>query len=103
MRQDDRSGGEGRRGPSRNVFGEPLLACSMNPVTGFYRDGCCNTGLEAVRLVSGMRFNSPGGNLLEGVKLASIIRYAKIATIVPNGAKCASACFVAFAAGNQKF
>jgi uncharacterized protein (DUF2237 family) len=48
MLQDDRSGGEGRRGPSRNVFGEPLLACSMNPVTGFYRDGCCNTGLEDV-------------------------------------------------------
>ena len=48
MLQDDRSGGEGRRGPSRNVFGEPLVACSMNPVTGFYRDGCCNTGLEDV-------------------------------------------------------
>jgi hypothetical protein len=28
MLQDDRSGGEGRRGPFRNVFGEPLLACS---------------------------------------------------------------------------
>jgi len=26
MLQDDRSGGEGRRGPSRNVFGEPLVA-----------------------------------------------------------------------------
>jgi hypothetical protein len=48
MLQDDRSGGEGRRGPSRNVFGEPLVACSINPVTGFYRDGCCNTGLEDV-------------------------------------------------------
>jgi uncharacterized protein (DUF2237 family) len=48
MLQDDRSGGEGRRGPSRNVFPEPLVACSINPVTGFYRDGCCNTGLEDV-------------------------------------------------------
>jgi uncharacterized protein (DUF2237 family) len=48
MLQDNRSGGEGRRGPSRNVFGEPLAACSMNPVTGFYRDGCCNTGPEDV-------------------------------------------------------
>jgi uncharacterized protein (DUF2237 family) len=28
------------------VFGEPLEACSMNPMTGFYRDGCCNTGVE---------------------------------------------------------
>jgi hypothetical protein len=46
---------------------------------------------EAVRLVSGMRFDSPGGNLLEGVKLAGIIRSAKISTVVANGAKCASA------------
>jgi uncharacterized protein (DUF2237 family) len=31
---------------SRNVFGDPLLPCSMDPVTGFFRDGCCNTGPE---------------------------------------------------------
>lgn len=29
---------------SLNVFGEPLESCSENPVTGFLRDGCCNTG-----------------------------------------------------------
>jgi hypothetical protein len=58
---------------------------------------------RAVRLVSALRFNSPGGLLLEGVKLAAIIRYAKISTIVVNGARCASACFIAFAAGSQKF
>lgn len=28
---------------SRNVFDEPLLPCSDDPVTGFFRDGCCNT------------------------------------------------------------
>ena len=27
-----------------NVLGEPLQSCSTNPMTGFYRDGCCNTG-----------------------------------------------------------
>jgi len=26
-----------------NVLGEPLVPCSDNPVTGFFRDGCCNT------------------------------------------------------------
>ena len=26
-----------------NVLGEPLALCSDNPLTGFYRDGCCNT------------------------------------------------------------
>jgi hypothetical protein len=28
---------------SLNVFGEPLESCSEDPVTGFFRDGCCNT------------------------------------------------------------
>lgn len=28
---------------SLNVFGEPLDDCSRNPLTGFFRDGCCNT------------------------------------------------------------
>lgn len=31
---------------SLNVFGEPLLSCSEDPVTGFFRDGCCNTSDE---------------------------------------------------------
>lgn len=29
--------------PSLNVFGEPLDTCSDEPLTGFFRDGCCNT------------------------------------------------------------
>ena len=29
-----------------NVFGERLAACSIDPVTGFYRNGCCSTGEE---------------------------------------------------------
>ncbi len=29
--------------PSVNVFDEPLLLCGDNPMTGFFRDGCCNT------------------------------------------------------------
>lgn len=28
---------------SLNVFGEPLGSCSDRPLTGFFRDGCCNT------------------------------------------------------------
>lgn len=31
---------------SLNVLGEPLEACGTDPVTGFYRDGCCNTSDE---------------------------------------------------------
>ena len=29
---------------SLNVLGEPLEPCSLKPLTGFYRDGSCNTG-----------------------------------------------------------
>lgn len=27
-----------------NVLGTPLAPCCTSPMTGFYRDGCCNTG-----------------------------------------------------------
>lgn len=29
---------------ARNVLGEKLQSCGEDPVTGFYRDGCCNVG-----------------------------------------------------------
>ena len=29
-----------------NVLGEPLDSCSEQPLTGFFRDGCCNTAPE---------------------------------------------------------
>ena len=41
---------EPRRGsferPSRNVFGGRLESCSTKPMTGFFRNGCCDTGPE---------------------------------------------------------
>jgi uncharacterized protein (DUF2237 family) len=30
----------------RNVLGGELEECGSDPLTGFYRDGCCNTGEE---------------------------------------------------------
>jgi hypothetical protein len=30
--------------PSLNVLGAPLEPCSTDPVTGFFRNGCCDTG-----------------------------------------------------------
>ena len=32
--------------PSQNILGEPLVPCSNDPLTGFFRDGCCNTCAE---------------------------------------------------------
>ena len=34
--------------PSRNVFGEALQACSAAPLTGFFRNGCCDTSAQDV-------------------------------------------------------
>jgi uncharacterized protein len=42
---------EGTRGEGespRNVFGGRLEDCSVRPLTGFFRDGCCNTGSEDI-------------------------------------------------------
>lgn len=29
-----------------NVLGQPLVPCSFEPLTGFFRDGCCKTDAE---------------------------------------------------------
>jgi uncharacterized protein (DUF2237 family) len=36
------------KSPARNVLGQPLETCGCEPMTGFYRDGCCNTGPDDV-------------------------------------------------------
>jgi uncharacterized protein (DUF2237 family) len=35
---------QGEIDESVNVLGQPLKPCSFDPMTGFWRDGCCNTG-----------------------------------------------------------
>jgi uncharacterized protein len=48
MLRDDAGKGGGRRSAPRNVLGDRLEDCSINPMTGFYRDGCCDTSREDV-------------------------------------------------------
>jgi hypothetical protein len=36
--------GNGTRPQQKNVLGEKLEDCSRDPITGFFRDGCCKTG-----------------------------------------------------------
>jgi uncharacterized protein (DUF2237 family) len=38
----------GRKRPSRNVLGGVLENCSLKPMTGFFRNGCCDTSAEDV-------------------------------------------------------
>ena len=35
-------------GVARNVLGGDLVPCSFEPLTGFYRDGCCESGGDDV-------------------------------------------------------
>ena len=54
----------------KNVFGEPLITCSEKPMTGYFRDGCCNTdstdaGEHTVCIVATqefLRFSKRTGN-----------------------------------------
>ena len=36
--------------PETNVLGGPLESCGTDPLTGFYRDGCCSTGVADIGL-----------------------------------------------------
>jgi uncharacterized protein len=36
--------------PDRNVLGTPMEPCGTEPLTGFYRDGCCSSGPEDIGL-----------------------------------------------------
>ena len=35
---------------AKNVLGTDLATCGLSPKTGFYRDGCCNTGADDLGL-----------------------------------------------------
>ena len=48
MLRDDRADEPHGEEPALNVLGERLELCSLKPMTGFYRDGCCDTGEEDV-------------------------------------------------------
>ena len=55
---------------ARNVLGEKLQSCSERPVTGFFRDGCCNNSPEdagvhtvcAVMTAEFLEFSKARGN-----------------------------------------
>jgi hypothetical protein len=57
----------------------------------------------AGKSVENIQLNSAGGKLIEGIRMAAAIKEARISTAVGEGAVCASACFLIFAAGDPKF
>jgi hypothetical protein len=47
--------------------------------------------------------HSKGGRLLAGIRIGTLIRAKKFATVVPEGAQCASACALAWLGGTRRF
>ena len=46
---------------NKNIFGENLITCSNNPLTGFFRNGCCDTddsdlGMHTVCIIVNKEF-----------------------------------------------
>jgi hypothetical protein len=48
-------------------------------------------------------FQSKGGRLLAGIRIGTVIREKKFATVVPDGASCAAACALAWLGGTRRF
>jgi uncharacterized protein len=69
MPRDGDNGG-GRPSAPRNVLGDDLDVCSMKPITGFFRDGCCDTSRDdigshtvcALMTASFLEFSKSRGN-----------------------------------------
>jgi hypothetical protein len=59
--------------------------------------------LPPTKHISAITLDSPGGSLTEAQSLADFARTMHGAVGVLSGAKCASACFLIFAAGNHRF
>lgn len=58
---------------------------------------------DSGKLVAALRLDSPGGSLAESVRIAELVQRTKIAVVVGSKARCASACFLIFAAGTEKY
>jgi uncharacterized protein (DUF2237 family) len=66
----DAAGHGGGGQPQRNVLGGFLIPCSVEPLTGFYRTGCCETGPDdagshtvcVVMTTEFLRFSKEVGN-----------------------------------------
>jgi uncharacterized protein len=48
LKEDAGKGGGGWRHDAKNVLGETLEVCSVSPMTGFFRNGCCDTHPEDI-------------------------------------------------------
>ena len=78
---------------ARNVLGGELVPCSLDPVTGFYRNGCCETGPHdtglhtvcAVMSEAFLAYSKSMGNDLSTPQLVLEATHEETLAIVPLG------------------
>ncbi len=87
--------------PGRTDDGRPTLALQGRILPGDaarFRAALARSGPVSLFVL-----NSPGGAVLDGRDIARMIRARSGSTLVPARAVCASACFLLFAAGREKY
>lgn len=76
-------------------------------IEGDFEQGDIDTFRKKVASLStskaAVAFRSDGGSLVAGIRIGSLIREKKFATVIPDGASCASACALAWLGGTRRF
>jgi hypothetical protein len=76
-------------------------------VEGDFEQGDIETFRKKVASLStakaAVAFRSDGGSLVAGIRIGTLIREKKFATVIPDGASCASACALAWLGGTRRF
>ena len=80
-----------------------LLEGEIEPVDGNRFQRFINSAFESGQKVSLLVLNSTGGSVAGGYYLAIAVRKSGVKTFVPDGAICASACFLPFSAGSERW
>ena len=56
-----------------NVFGEPVTTCCTSPMTGWYRNGCCETGGDDVG-VHHLAHRAAAPGLVEAERVQAVVQ-----------------------------
>ncbi len=98
----------GRASAGEKTFGPFIVDDANKGVIALKGDIDVNSALSFRRALQAapdaklVTLNSPGGNVQMGLLIADDIHQRKLATYIPKGSKCYSACSFVFLAGNER-
>ena len=87
------------------IRGDQVAVVLRGPIVGgdAERLGLFLRAMAPSDRIAALFLDSPGGSVLEAERIANFIASAKVRVAVPGDSKCASACFLMFAASPRKF